>query len=288
MFNLFRQHRDSTKPASTILTIPHDSLLEIFSFVSDPVELHRLSLVCTLFRDICFDDSLWESHVRRHYLDSKTHHLSMRSLFCAEVIHRGDLRTPSARLVTHAGQQQSIMSKITSLFQKPRQYHIRLLGLDCAGKTTILYKFASQLSEITTLSPTIGFNIEHVQFHELSIKSWDVGNRERIRNLNQYYRYNDVCGVAWVIDSSDKEQLEDSCGHLMGILREDDLRDACVLILWNKCDKATSIPIPDAVAVLGLHYELRNRKWFIQPCCATNGDGLWEGFAWLRSNIRSR
>eukprot|EP00759_Apiculatamorpha_spiralis_P009871 PhF_6_TR16972/c0_g1_i5/m.25651 len=148
MFNLFQrksQHRDSTKPAP-ILTIPHDSLLEIFSFVSDPVELHRLSLVCTLFRDICFDDNLWESHVRRHCLDSKTYNpattaRSMRSLFCAEVIHRGDIRTPSDHVLARVVQQKQvggIMSKITTLFQKPRQYHIRLLGLDCAGKTTIL------------------------------------------------------------------------------------------------------------------------------------------------------
>eukprot|EP00759_Apiculatamorpha_spiralis_P009872 PhF_6_TR16972/c0_g1_i6/m.25652/K07937/ARF1; ADP-ribosylation factor 1 len=284
MFNLFRQHRDSTKPASTILTIPHDSLLEIFSFVSDPVELHRLSLVCTLFRDICFDDSLWESHVRRHYLDSKTHHLSMRSLFCAEVIHRGDLRAPSARLVTYVAQQQDILSKITSLFQKPRQYHIRLLGLDCAGKTTILYKLAPPGLPVESCAPIIGLPIESVTFHDMSILSWDIGGYDRVC-MKRYWKLSEVCGVVWVIDSSDSHRMEESCSQLMMTIGRDELHDACVLILWNKCDHPSSISVEEGVRLNGFHNVLRDRKWFIQPCCAISGDGLWEGFAWLRSAI---
>eukprot|EP00759_Apiculatamorpha_spiralis_P009873 PhF_6_TR16972/c0_g1_i7/m.25653/K07937/ARF1; ADP-ribosylation factor 1 len=295
MFNLFQrksQHRDSTKPAP-ILTIPHDSLLEIFSFVSDPVELHRLSLVCTLFRDICFDDNLWESHVRRHCLDSKTYNpattaRSMRSLFCAEVIHRGDLRTPSdnvlARVIHRKQQVGGIISKITSLFQKPRQYHIRLLGLDCAGKTTILYKLAPPGLPVESCAPIIGLPIESVTFHDMSILSWDIGGYDRVC-MKRYWKLSEVCGVVWVIDSSDSHRMEESCSQLIMTIKRDELHGACVLILWNKCDYPSSISVEKGVALNEFHTILRDRKWFIQPCCAISGDGLWEGFAWLRSAI---
>jgi hypothetical protein len=44
-------------------------------------------------------------------------------------------------------------------------------------------------------------------------------------------------------------------------------------------DIATLKPL-EIVQKLGLH-QLR-RQWHLQPCCALNGDGLIEGFEWLR------
>lgn len=56
-----------------------------------------------------------------------------------------------------------------------------MLGLDAAGKTTVLYKM--KLGERVTTIPTIGFNVETVEFHNLSIMVWDVGGQELIRYL---------------------------------------------------------------------------------------------------------
>ena len=38
---------------------------------------------------------------------------------------------------------------------------------------------------------------------------------------------------------------------------------------------------------LGLH-ALRTRGWYIQSCCATTGDGLYEGLDWLGNSITKR
>ena len=39
---------------------------------------------------------------------------------------------------------------------------------------------------------------------------------------------------------------------------------------------------------LGLNVTtLRHRNWYVQPACATIGDGLYEGLTWLMSNYKS-
>ena len=32
---------------------------------------------------------------------------------------------------------------------------------------------------------------------------------------------------------------------------------------------------------------IRDRNWYVQPACATTGDGLYEGLTWLTSNHKS-
>ena len=48
-----------------------------------------------------------------------------------------------------------------------------MVGLDAAGKTTILYKLA--LGEMITAIPTIGFNLETVTYKNIKFNMWDVG-----------------------------------------------------------------------------------------------------------------
>jgi len=54
-----------------------------------------------------------------------------------------------------------------------------MLGLDAAGKTTILYRL--QLGEDVHSIPTIGFNVEKVEYRNISFTIWDVGGQDRLR-----------------------------------------------------------------------------------------------------------
>ncbi|KAL0385536.1 UNVERIFIED_CONTAM: ADP-ribosylation factor 2 [Sesamum radiatum] len=54
---------------------------------------------------------------------------------------------------------------------------ILMVGLDAAGKTTILYKL--KLGEIVTTIPTIGFNVETVEYKNISFTVWDVGGQDK-------------------------------------------------------------------------------------------------------------
>lgn len=63
-----------------------------------------------------------------------------------------------------------------------REMRILILGLDGAGKTTILYKL--QVGEVVTTIPTIGFNVEQVTYKNLKFQVWDLGGQTSIRYVN--------------------------------------------------------------------------------------------------------
>ena len=71
------------------------------------------------------------------------------------------------------------------------------------------------------------------------------------------------------------------------MLREDELRDATLLVFANKQDLPNAMSVSEVTDKLGLH-SLGNRKWYIQSTCATSGDGLYEGLDWLSSALSSK
>jgi small GTP-binding protein len=91
-----------------------------------------------------------------------------------------------------------------TLFYK-KELRSLMLGLDAAGKTTILYKM--KLGDLVTSVPTIGFNVETVEFEKIKFTIWDVGGQDKIRSLWHHY-FNNTQALIYVVDSSDKERIE--------------------------------------------------------------------------------
>jgi len=166
------------------------------------------------------------------------------------------------------------------LFSK-QEMRILMVGLDAAGKTTILYKL--KLGEIVTTIPTIGFNVENVEYKNISFTVWDVGGQDKIRPLWRHY-FQNTQGLIFVVDSNDKDRIAEARDELHRMLNEDDLRDAVLLVFANKQDIQYAMSASDITEKLGLH-ALRSRNWYIQSTCATSGEGLYEGLDWLSANI---
>lgn len=159
-----------------------------------------------------------------------------------------------------------------------------MVGLDAAGKTTVLYKL--KLGELVTTIPTIGFNVETVQYKNISFTVWDVGGQDKIRPLWRHY-YQNTQGVIFVVDSNDRERISEAAEELQKMLREDELRDACLLVLANKQDLPNAMSVAEVTDKLGLH-ALRSRKWYIQAACAQSGDGLFEGLDWMARMLQGK
>jgi ADP-ribosylation factor protein 1 len=162
-----------------------------------------------------------------------------------------------------------------------KEMRILMVGLDAAGKTTILYKL--KLGEIVTTIPTIGFNVETVGYKNISFTVWDVGGQDKIRPLWRHY-YQNTQGLIFVVDSNDKDRVGEAHDELHRMLSEDELREAIVLVFANKQDLPNAMSVAEVTDKLGLH-SLQNRKWYIQATCATSGEGLFEGLDWLSANI---
>jgi ADP-ribosylation factor protein 1 len=176
---------------------------------------------------------------------------------------------------------------ISSLFSKffgKKEMRILMVGLDAAGKTTILYKL--KLGEIVTTIPTIGFNVETVEYKNISFTVWDVGGQDKIRPLWRHY-FQNTQGLIFVVDSNDRERINEGREELMRMLAEDELRDATLLVFANKQDLPNAMNAAEITDKLGLH-SLRNRQWYIQATCATSGDGLYEGLDWLSGILKQQ
>jgi len=187
---------------------------------------------------------------------------------------------------------------LSSLWQKfigKKDMRILMVGLDAAGKTTILYKL--KLGEVVTTIPTIGFNVETVEYKNISFTVWDVGGQDKIRPLWRHY-FQNTQGLIFVVDSNDRERIQDAKNELMRILGEDEMRDAILLIFANKQDLPNALSPHELKGVLGMD-DIRNRtawrgtqqryynarwsctQYFLQPCTATTADGLYEGLELL-------
>ncbi|KAF8842724.1 hypothetical protein PAXRUDRAFT_372149 [Paxillus rubicundulus Ve08.2h10] len=176
------------------------------------------------------------------------------------------------------------VSRLLSTLFKNREMRILMVGLDAAGKTTILYKL--KLGEIVTTIPTIGFNVETVEYKNISFTVWDVGGQDKIRPLWRHY-FQNTQGIIFVVDSNDRERVSEAREELQRMLNEDELRDALLLVFANKQDLPNAMNAAEITDKLGLQ-ALRQRTWYIQAACATSGDGLYEGLEWLATNINKR
>jgi small GTP-binding protein len=166
-----------------------------------------------------------------------------------------------------------------SLFGK-KEMRILMVGLDAAGKTTILYKL--KLGEIVTTIPTIGFNVETVEYKNISFTVWDVGGQDKIRPLWRHY-FQNTQGLIFVVDSNDRERVNEAREELTRKLAE----DAVLLVFVNKQDLPNAMNATEIMNKLGLH-SLRQRNWYIQATCATSGDGLYEGLDWLSNQLKNQ
>lgn len=78
------------------------------------------------------------------------------------------------------GQIIQKLKNIWGLFNE-KNARIIMVGLDNAGKTTMLYKL--KLDETVTTIPTIGFNAEQLKYKNISMLIWDLGGQDKIRPL---------------------------------------------------------------------------------------------------------
>src|ERR1700761_2046372 len=169
------------------------------------------------------------------------------------------------------------LSVFSKLLWAKKEIRILILGLDNAGKTTLLYRL--KIGEVVTTIPTIGFNVESVTYKNLNFNVWDLGGQTSIRPYWRCY-YANTAAVIFVIDRTDIERLETASGELRAMLDEEELRDAALLVFANKQDQPGAKGAGEISEALKLG-ELRDRNWTIVSCSAIDGRGVNEGMDWL-------
>eukprot|EP01126_Amoeba_proteus_P004735 TRINITY_DN11570_c0_g1_i3.p1 TRINITY_DN11570_c0_g1~~TRINITY_DN11570_c0_g1_i3.p1 ORF type:complete len:449 (-),score=79.77 TRINITY_DN11570_c0_g1_i3:99-1445(-) len=199
-----------------------------------------------------------------------------------------------------------LSSWVSSFFFRPNKRRFLLIGLDAAGKTTMMYKLNSN---VVTYIPTIGFNVETVEMNNLSLVSWDIGGPDRIRPLWRHYLA-DVEGVIIVVDSADHERINEVRYEVVKLLNEPTLLHSPLLVFANKQDLPHALTPYQVAVQLGLKKGFveifdqperqpyfcgvcpahvlteisQGRSFLVQPSVMPTGEGLYEGLYWLQNN----
>lgn len=170
------------------------------------------------------------------------------------------------------------MGNTFSKFNK--EMKILMLGLEGAGKTTILYKLKSD--QFVDAIPTVNFNVETITFKHAKLCIWDLS----VRPLYRHY-YAGAKGVVFVIDSSNRERLEEARQELDRIAIDRELSNVPILILANKQD-VPNVMKPEEIQqrLELLHGPVGKHKWTVQPSSAITGEGIPDGISWLITFIR--
>jgi small GTP-binding protein len=176
------------------------------------------------------------------------------------------------------------LSRLLPILLGRQQCRILMVGLDAAGKTTILYQL--KLGEMTNTAPTLGFNVETVAYKNIEFMVWDMGGQDAIRPLWRHY-YENAQALIFVVDSADAERLDEAKEELSKLMEEEELRDAVLLVYANKQDMPEARSVQEVADALDLT-SISKRVWYIQACSASTGDGIRDGLDWLAEKLAGK
>ncbi|KAG4305892.1 hypothetical protein PORY_000802 [Pneumocystis oryctolagi] len=173
-----------------------------------------------------------------------------------------------------------LFSKLWEKLFMSQEKKIVIVGLDNAGKSTILYQLL--LGQAIQIQPTIGSNVEEITYKNIKFIMWDLGGQTSLRQSWHTY-YKSTFAIILVIDSTDKERLDTSKNELLRIMNDEDLKNSILLVFANKQDVENALTPNEISDALGL-INFKDRAWHIQGCCALTGDGLYKGLDWIVSS----
>ncbi|KAJ0078521.1 hypothetical protein Patl1_24520 [Pistacia atlantica] len=155
--------------------------------------------------------------------------------------------------------------KLFDAFFGNSEMRVVMLGLDAAGKTTILYKL--HIGEVLSTVPTIGFNVEKVQYKNVMFTVWDVGGQEKLRPLWRHY-FNNTDGLLFVFKADSlslcrsmlsipwtERELEKAKQEFQAIIKDPFMLHSVILVFANKQDMISAYRFCASVVRASLLYE---------------------------------
>ncbi|CAN8032118.1 hypothetical protein HPB47_008621 [Ixodes persulcatus] len=168
--------------------------------------------------------------------------------------------------------------------RKEKEVRVLILGLDNAGKTTLLKKFNGE--DTSTISPTLGFNIKTLEHRGFQMNMWDVGGQKSLRTYWRNY-FESTDAIVWVVDSADRRRMQDCHDELHSLICEEKLLGATLLVFANKQDLPGALTPAEIKEALQLN-EIHSLHWWIVPCSAYTGSNLLDGIDWMLNDISAR
>lgn len=200
----------------------------------------------------------------------------------------------------HRCRMFTLLSDIYANYSRREEYSILILGLDDAGKSTLLESLKQTTSKDPSTSshkpsrttPTIGQNIAKLLWRGTRFQIWDLGGQQGLREL--WTRYYDVSHiVVFVIDSSSRVRLDESVLTLRQVSTSLEPLNVPILVVANKQDLAETIEVAEIKERVNAIIEgMEAKEGGVLGCSAITGQGVDQVMEWIYSrtdrNKRSR
>lgn len=176
----------------------------------------------------------------------------------------------------------SLLAKLFWSINTDRQYKILTLGLNNAGKTTVLYSLLH--GKCVQTQPTLGSNVEEFKFRNINFCAWDLGGQELLRHSwSLFYAQTDA--VIVVVDSADTARFDTIRAEIDKFIVHPDLRQASILVFANKQDLPGAVKPAELAVRLELPKILAGHTWTIQASSAVQQTGLTDGLGWIVDHL---
>ena len=126
-----------------------------------------------------------------------------------------------------------LLSYLKKMKKSSKEAKLLVLGLDNAGKTTILKSLSDE--NIKNIKPTEGFNIKNLAVEGINLSVWDLGGQKILREYWSNY-FSETDALIFVVDSADKARLEEAGAELSKLVGEEKLKNVPVIVFANKQD----------------------------------------------------
>ena len=113
---------------------------------------------------------------------------------------------------------------------------------------------------------------------------WDVGGQDHLREFWRHH-FTGTQGLIYVVDSSDRDRLQEAAQQFESVVSDLQLNDAAILILANKQDLPNAASSEEVTEIFQINQLLNGRKCHVQPTTATTNQGIAEGMSWLANNM---
>jgi GTPase SAR1 family protein len=168
------------------------------------------------------------------------------------------------------------------------------LGLDGAGKTSVLLRAADATATLEGVEPTNGFKVRTVIVEpNCRAEVWDIGGGQNLRPYWSRYATPETDGLMWVLDGTDAARFTEACDALHDVLRRSILlRSLPLLVLVTKADLAAAGAVPTAEeASVGLGLDALKQErlalgpHLIQVVSAVDGRNLAKALKWMMTSV---
>ncbi|KAH6599326.1 hypothetical protein BASA61_002597, partial [Batrachochytrium salamandrivorans] len=184
----------------------------------------------------------------------------------------------------------TLLSGLYRKYTQREEFFVIILGLDNAGKTTLLERIKSIFNGVPglrpeSIAPTVGLNIGKVNVKNITLNFWDLGGQRELQSIWEKY-YTECHAIVFVVDSTDRARIEEVKATMERVMQNEIIEGVPMIMLANKQDAPDALKLHEIQHIfnqIAVVLEARDSKAL--AISALNGSGVRESVDWLHSRL---